>query len=223
MTSRTRSAWPNGSARRKWPSGGWASSCDAARPSRPSSSENVRLFNGQPGVPSQLRPARRAARRAGVPPRPLARGVGGDQLPPLLRHQRAGRRPDGGPGRLRGGASPRVPAAARAGASRACGSITSTGSTIRATTCGACRRARASSGAGGGDRPIFIVVEKILAPDEPLPEGWPVDGTTGYEFANAVNGLFVQQGNARAFDEHLRALHAATAPPLPTSPTRRRS
>jgi (1->4)-alpha-D-glucan 1-alpha-D-glucosylmutase len=53
----------------------------------------------------------------------------------------------------------------------------------------------------GGDQPIFIVVEKILAPDEPLPEGWPVDGTTGYEFANAVNGLFVQQGNARAFDE----------------------
>ena len=56
-------------------------------------------------------------------------------------------------------------------------------------------------GAGGGDRPLFIVVEKILAPDEPLPEGWPVDGTTGYEFANAVNGLFVQQGNVRAFDE----------------------
>jgi (1->4)-alpha-D-glucan 1-alpha-D-glucosylmutase len=55
--------------------------------------------------------------------------------------------------------------------------------------------------AGVGDRPIFIVVEKILAPDEPLPEGWPVDGTTGYEFANAVNGLLVQQGNARAFDD----------------------
>jgi (1->4)-alpha-D-glucan 1-alpha-D-glucosylmutase len=55
--------------------------------------------------------------------------------------------------------------------------------------------------AGGGPQPIFIVVEKILAPDEPLPEDWPVDGTTGYEFANAVNGLFVQQRNARAFDE----------------------
>ena len=55
--------------------------------------------------------------------------------------------------------------------------------------------------AGGGDQPIFLVVEKILAPDEPLPEDWPVDGTTGYEFANAVNGLLVQAGNARAFDE----------------------
>src|SRR4029450_4734870 len=29
----------------------------------------------------------------------------------------------------------------------------------------------------------------------------PVDGTTGYEFANAVNGLFVHQAHARAFDE----------------------
>jgi (1->4)-alpha-D-glucan 1-alpha-D-glucosylmutase len=56
-------------------------------------------------------------------------------------------------------------------------------------------------GVGEGDHPLFIVVEKILAPDEPLPDTWPVDGTTGYEFANAVNGLLVQQAHARAFDE----------------------
>jgi (1->4)-alpha-D-glucan 1-alpha-D-glucosylmutase len=63
-------------------------------------------------------------------------------------------------------------------------------------------QARASElQAGSGDGPIFIVVEKILAPDEPLPESWPVDGTTGYEFANAVNGLLVHQGHARAFDD----------------------
>jgi len=36
-----------------------------------------------------------------------------------------------------------------------------------------------------------ILVEKILAGDEQLPAAWPVDGTTGYEFLNAVNGLFV--------------------------------
>jgi (1->4)-alpha-D-glucan 1-alpha-D-glucosylmutase len=58
------------------------------------------------------------------------------------------------------------------------------------------------SGAGGErhERPLYLVVEKILRPGERLPSDWPVDGTTGYDFANAVNGLFVDQSNARAFD-----------------------
>ena len=56
-------------------------------------------------------------------------------------------------------------------------------------------------GVGDGDQPLFLVVEKILAPDEPLPDDWPVDGTTGYEFANAVNGVLVQPANARVFDD----------------------
>jgi (1->4)-alpha-D-glucan 1-alpha-D-glucosylmutase len=36
-----------------------------------------------------------------------------------------------------------------------------------------------------------ILVEKVLATDETLPAGWPVAGTTGYEFAAAVTRLFV--------------------------------
>jgi (1->4)-alpha-D-glucan 1-alpha-D-glucosylmutase len=36
-----------------------------------------------------------------------------------------------------------------------------------------------------------IVVEKILEGEEALPEDWPVEGTTGYDFLAAVNGLFV--------------------------------
>ncbi len=40
-------------------------------------------------------------------------------------------------------------------------------------------------------RPLYVVVEKILMRDEPLPADWPVDGTTGYEFLNVVNGLLV--------------------------------
>ena len=59
-------------------------------------------------------------------------------------------------------------------------------------------------GAGEGSRALFLVVEKILAPDEPVPSDWPIDGTTGYEFANEVNGLFVDRMNARAFDELYR-------------------
>lgn len=42
----------------------------------------------------------------------------------------------------------------------------------------------------------YIVVEKILTGKERLRPDWPVDGTTGYEFANAVNGLFVVQNSA---------------------------
>ncbi|MFN8534857.1 MAG: malto-oligosyltrehalose synthase [Dehalococcoidia bacterium] len=37
----------------------------------------------------------------------------------------------------------------------------------------------------------WIVIEKILEPGEQLPEGWPVGGTTGYDFLNRVGGLFV--------------------------------
>lgn len=39
--------------------------------------------------------------------------------------------------------------------------------------------------------PRYLLVEKILAADETLPEAWPVDGTTGYEFLNAAARLFV--------------------------------
>ena len=37
----------------------------------------------------------------------------------------------------------------------------------------------------------YIVAEKILARNETLPEAWPVQGTTGYEFLNLMNGLLV--------------------------------
>jgi (1->4)-alpha-D-glucan 1-alpha-D-glucosylmutase len=38
-------------------------------------------------------------------------------------------------------------------------------------------------------RPIYLIVEKILAPHERLPEAWQVDGTTGYEFGARVGGM----------------------------------
>ncbi len=37
----------------------------------------------------------------------------------------------------------------------------------------------------------YIVVEKILGPDEQLPSSWPVAGTSGYGFLNLVNKLFI--------------------------------
>jgi len=49
------------------------------------------------------------------------------------------------------------------------------------------------------DRPLFLVVEKILGMDEDLPE-WPVEGTTGYDFLGMLNGLFIERQNERAID-----------------------
>lgn len=48
------------------------------------------------------------------------------------------------------------------------------------------------------DRPPYLVVEKILELGECLPEDWPVAGTTGYDFLNFANRLFVdaRQGSA---------------------------
>ncbi|MDQ2644919.1 MAG: malto-oligosyltrehalose synthase [Myxococcota bacterium] len=37
----------------------------------------------------------------------------------------------------------------------------------------------------------WILVEKILEPGEALRADWPIDGTTGYDFLNELNGLFV--------------------------------
>ena len=40
-------------------------------------------------------------------------------------------------------------------------------------------------------KPVYLLIEKIVAPFENLSEEWAVHGTTGYRFANVVNGLFV--------------------------------
>jgi len=39
--------------------------------------------------------------------------------------------------------------------------------------------------------PIYLIIEKISAGHERALEPWPVHGTTGYRFANVVNGVFV--------------------------------
>jgi (1->4)-alpha-D-glucan 1-alpha-D-glucosylmutase len=39
--------------------------------------------------------------------------------------------------------------------------------------------------------PVYVVAEDILAADERLPQSWPVAGTTGYDFLNKINGLFI--------------------------------
>jgi (1->4)-alpha-D-glucan 1-alpha-D-glucosylmutase len=52
------------------------------------------------------------------------------------------------------------------------------------------------------ERPFWVAVEKILTGEERLSAEWLVHGTTGYDFLNLVNGLFVDPDGAR----HLRTL-----------------
>ncbi len=61
-------------------------------------------------------------------------------------------------------------------------------------------------------QPMYLVVEKILAPDQQLLRRWRVDGTTGYEFMNAVTGLAVDGRNERAFDRLYQRFTRDVAP-----------
>ena len=47
----------------------------------------------------------------------------------------------------------------------------------------------------------WVVVEKILEPGETLAPEWPVAGTTGYDFLNLVNGLFVDPRSERGLTD----------------------
>ncbi|MBI1921417.1 MAG: malto-oligosyltrehalose synthase [Geobacter sp.] len=47
---------------------------------------------------------------------------------------------------------------------------------------------------------FYIIGEKILLKGERLPEDWPVFSTTGYDFLNTLNGIFVDTDSARKFD-----------------------
>ncbi len=48
-------------------------------------------------------------------------------------------------------------------------------------------------------RPLYVVAEKILTGRERIPPSWAIHGTTGYEFSNALGGLFVAPENEAAF------------------------
>ncbi len=48
--------------------------------------------------------------------------------------------------------------------------------------------------------PIYLIVEKILASHEQLPQHWPVAGTSGYDFTNLVNSLFVDADGQRPLE-----------------------
>lgn len=59
----------------------------------------------------------------------------------------------------------------------------------------------------------FVLVEKILGLDEELPGDWPVQGTTGYDFLNFVNGVFCKTDSEPAFTRMYIGLSGSVQPP----------
>jgi (1->4)-alpha-D-glucan 1-alpha-D-glucosylmutase len=57
---------------------------------------------------------------------------------------------------------------------------------------------------------FYVVVEKILAHGERLPEGFPVSGTTGYDFLGLVNSVFVHSDGLRSLTEFYRTFSGTT-------------
>ena len=84
----------------------------------------------------------------------------------------------------------------------------------------ACRRILPTSSSSDVDlseetteRACYVVVEKILVGDERLRPQWPVHGTTGYDFLNLLNGIFVNMAGGPPFRE-LYARFMGTVLPL---------
>ncbi|MFZ0321513.1 MAG: malto-oligosyltrehalose synthase [Candidatus Sulfotelmatobacter sp.] len=50
----------------------------------------------------------------------------------------------------------------------------------------------------------YVVIEKILTGSEKLPLEWPICGTTGYDFSNLVNGLYLNSAAAQRFERIYR-------------------
>ncbi|HTH78616.1 MAG TPA: 4-alpha-glucanotransferase, partial [Ramlibacter sp.] len=73
-----------------------------------------------------------------------------------------------------------------------------------------CHYAREATVAGHEPRALYLVVEKILAEHEQLPESWPVHGDTGYRFCGVVNDLFVDSKREDEVDKLYRSFTGET-------------
>jgi (1->4)-alpha-D-glucan 1-alpha-D-glucosylmutase len=72
------------------------------------------------------------------------------------------------------------------------------------------RDANARVGAPEGADDFPILVEKILTPDERLRTEWPVQGTTGYEFLNDPESVFVNPDGERVVEAFYHSLRPGT-------------
>ncbi len=63
-----------------------------------------------------------------------------------------------------------------------------------------------------GCRPLYLIVEKILAKGERLPTTWAIYGTVGYEFLNLVSGLWIHAANEKAMSATYAAFTGLRTP-----------
>lgn len=75
---------------------------------------------------------------------------------------------------------------------------------------GYCRRLRSRLASLRRDTP-YLVVEKILAPGEPLRDDWAIDGTTGYDFMNDVGALLHDPAGAAPLAAHWASVSGSAA------------
>ncbi len=54
------------------------------------------------------------------------------------------------------------------------------------------------------EMPLYVVAEKIVAGHEKVPTDWALHGTTGYRFANVINGLLVDGSSRSRLDRSWR-------------------
>ena len=100
-------------------------------------------------------------------------------------------------------------------ADRSCRRLARSGPSIWPNLADGVRRAKAA--ARRASRPtrdqgrLYTIVEKILGSDESLPADWPVQGTTGYDFLNLLNGVFVDRlGGYALRDVYVRFIGNST-------------
>lgn len=53
---------------------------------------------------------------------------------------------------------------------------------------------------------VYVVAEKILEASEEMPEEWPIQGTTGYDFLGQVNSFFAEPDGLRQLSNHYERL-----------------
>ncbi|MGH7717933.1 MAG: malto-oligosyltrehalose synthase [Gemmatimonadaceae bacterium] len=78
----------------------------------------------------------------------------------------------------------------------------------------ALRKAIGETPAGAREPRFPIFVEKILSPGEHLRREWPVEGTTGYEFMNDLERIFIDPRGAAEVETLYRRVARITRPEL---------
>ena len=58
---------------------------------------------------------------------------------------------------------------------------------------------------------IYIIVEKILEPEEQMPQ-WPIQGSTGYDFLSMVNNLLTNRSSQKKFTDFYESIAEDKAP-----------